>query len=233
MHKNFSAMILSAGFGKRLLPLTTNIPKPLIEVNSISLLSNSINFLLKIGCKKIVINTHFKHELILKFINKNFKNENILISYEDEILDTAGGVKKALPLFDDESILITNSDVFWIKNNEEDIINFINNYQYRDECKLLLVNKNNTRGIINKTGDFTLKNNLLSRWKKGEQILYYSGLQIINLEILNRYKKNKFSFNLVWDDQISSNNLRGIVMNSKLYHIGDILGLKQACEETA
>ena len=64
MFKNFSAMILAAGFGKRLAPLTNEIPKPLVEINKTNLLKNSINFLFTIGCKKIVINTHYKHELI-------------------------------------------------------------------------------------------------------------------------------------------------------------------------
>ena len=72
MLKSFSAMILAAGFGKRMLSLTKEIPKPLVKVNNISLLKNSIDFLYKIGCKKIVINTHYKHNLISDFIQKNY-----------------------------------------------------------------------------------------------------------------------------------------------------------------
>ena len=67
MSKSFSAMILAAGFGKRMLPITKKIPKPLIEINNITLLENLINFLLNIGCKEIVINTHYKHKMIVNF----------------------------------------------------------------------------------------------------------------------------------------------------------------------
>ena len=64
-NKPFSAMILAAGFGTRMLPLTNKNPKPLIEIDGVSLLKNAIDFLFKIGCKKIVINTHYKHNLII------------------------------------------------------------------------------------------------------------------------------------------------------------------------
>ena len=122
MLKSFSAMILAAGYGKRMLPLTKEIPKPLIKINSVSLLKNSIDFLYKIGCKNIVINTHYKHNLISEFIQEISINYNIKISYEKNILDTAGGVKNAMRLFDDENIIVTNSDVFWKKENEADVV---------------------------------------------------------------------------------------------------------------
>ena len=100
MLKPFSAMILAAGYGKRMLSLTNDIPKPLVKVNNVSLLKNCIDFLFKIGCKEIVINTHYKHNLISDFINQFYTTLNIKISYEKNILDTAGGVKNAIKLFD-------------------------------------------------------------------------------------------------------------------------------------
>ena len=74
MFKSFSAMILAAGYGKRMLSLTKEIPKPLIKINSVSLLKNSIDFLFKIGCKKIIINTHYKSNLICEFNGRAFPN---------------------------------------------------------------------------------------------------------------------------------------------------------------
>tara|TARA_Y100000590_G_scaffold327381_1_gene371685 strand:+ start:86 stop:787 length:702 start_codon:yes stop_codon:yes gene_type:complete len=225
---NFTAMILAAGYGKRMHPLTIDIPKPLIEINNISLLKNTIDFLFKLGCSKIIINTHFKHELILAYINKNYNSKNIFISYEKEILDTGGGVKNASTLFNKESILVINSDIYWTKSNEKDIIHFIRNYKSYQQCKLLLVKKNNSSGINNIKGDFTLNNNLLRRWKNGEEMLYYSGIQILQLDILQKIKLRKFSFNLIWDRQISINSLYGSLMKSHLFHVGDIKGLEQA-----
>ena len=99
MLKPFSAMILAAGYGKRMLSLTDKVPKPLVKVNDVSLLKNCIDFLFKIGCKEIIINTHYKHNLINNFINQYYNTFNIKISYEENILDTAGGVKNAMHLF--------------------------------------------------------------------------------------------------------------------------------------
>ena len=156
MLKSFSAMILAAGYGKRMLSLTNEIPKPLVEVNNISLLKNSIDFLYKIGCKKIVINTHYKHNLISVFIREHYNN-NIKISYEKNILDTGGGVKNAMKFFDDKNIIVTNSDIYWKKENEIDVTNLINNFNSKEECRLLLVEKEKAYGLINQVGDFSLK----------------------------------------------------------------------------
>ena len=97
---NYSAMILAAGFGKRMMPLTRDIPKPLIKINGVSLLDNSINFLTKLGCKEIIINTHYQHSQIQNLINYSYNNKNIKLVYEEEILDTGGGVKNAISFFD-------------------------------------------------------------------------------------------------------------------------------------
>ncbi len=228
MFKSFSAMILAAGYGKRMLSLTKEIPKPLVTVNSVPLLKNSIDFLHRIGCKKIVINTHYKHNLIYEFIQEISIHYNIEISYEKNILDTAGGVKNAMRLFDDENIIVTNSDIFWKKENETDVVNLINNFYSKNECRLLLVEKEKAYGLINKAGDFSLNNNLVKRWKAGDRALYYSGIQMISLNILNNFFLSKFSFNDVWDFQIKKNALYGKLMLSKLYHVGDENGLKAA-----
>ena len=228
MFKSFSAMILAAGFGKRMLHLTSKTPKPLIEINNVSLLKNSIDFLFKIGCKKIVINTHYKHKLISDFINNNYKCFNIITSYENVILDTAGGVKNAISLFDDNKILVTNCDIFWKTENENDVINIISNFQLKDECRLLLVEKENAYGMNNKKGDFFLKDGIVKRWQVNEKIFYYSGLQMISSNIFNDFISNKFSFNDVWDLQIKKNALYGNLMKSSWYHVGELKGLKIA-----
>ena len=232
MLKTFSAMILAAGFGKRMLPLTKQIPKPLIKINDVSLLKNTIEFLFKIGCKKIVINTHFKHELISDFISQYYKSSNIIISHENDILDTGGGVKNAISLFDDRNILVTNSDIYWIRDNEQDVIQLVSNFKLKDQCRLLLVEKKKAHGIDNKSGDFSLQNNIVKRWKKNDRILYYSGLQMINLDIFNNINFKKFSFNNIWDFQINKNALYGKVMSSNWYHVGDLKGLNKTMNLT-
>ena len=227
MLRPFSAMILAAGFGKRMLPLTKKIPKPLIKINNVSLLKITIEFLFKIGCKKIVINTHFKHELISDFISQYYKSSNIIISHENDILDTGGGVKNAIPLFDDKNIVVINSDIFWKQENEKDVIQLVSNFKLQDQCRLLLVEKKKAHGIGNKSGDFSLQNNIVKRWKNNDKILYYSGLQIIDLDVFKHFNFKKFSFNKIWDFQINKNSLYGKLMSSNWYHVGDLKGLQE------
>ena len=228
MLKPFSVMILAAGYGKRMLSLTKDIPKPLVKINNVTLLKNCIDFLFKIGCEEIVINTHYKHNLIYDFINNFYSAFNIKISYEENILDTAGGVKNAMKLFHNENIIVTNSDIFWKKENKKDVINLISNYNSKDECRLLLVEKEKAHGIINKKGDFSLNLNKVKRWKSNDKVFYYAGIQVLKLDIFNDYNLTKFSFNEVWDLQIKKKKLYGNLMSSNLYHIGNIEGLDDA-----
>ena len=186
---------------------------------SIPLLKNSIEFLFNIGCNKIVINTHFKHEMILNFVNQNYKSSNIIISYEKNILDTGGGVKKAATLFNEENILVTNSDIYWTKKNELDVIKIISDFNVKDQCRLLLVTKKNANGINNKYGDFSFQNNLIRRWQDNDKILYYSGLQMIFLDILKNINTDKFSFNAVWDYQIEKKYLFLYLLDKYRYTI--------------
>ena len=91
--EKFSLLIMCAGFGSRMLDLTNKKPKPLLEIKNVTLLKNSINFFLSIGCDKIFINTHYLHIEIENYIQKNFKDYPISLIYEPLILGTGGGVK--------------------------------------------------------------------------------------------------------------------------------------------
>jgi len=230
MKINFSAIILSAGFGKRMMPLTKELPKPLIEINGITLLENSINFLKELGCNQIIINTHYKHFKIQKLLNKIKENNNITLVYEKKILDTGGGVKNAISYFKNDNFLIVNSDIFWKKENQIDVKKLINSYVKLKKPHVLIVEKNKTYGIDKETGDFTLHGNKISRFKKGEKVFFYSGLQVMSIDIFDNFHKKKFSFNEVWDYLIDTNNLYGDTMNSNWFHVGDIEGLNIAKE---
>ena len=103
--KRCSVMILAAGYGKRLRPISNKIPKPLVHVRGKPLLQNVIDFVLNLKCNEIIINSHYKHKMINNFIEKNYKQKNIHLIYEKELLDTGGGVKNALSLFKNKNAL--------------------------------------------------------------------------------------------------------------------------------
>lgn len=225
---SYSGMILAAGFGKRMMPLTKDKPKPLIEINRITLLENSINFLIKLGCKEIIINTHYHHSQIQNFIYDNFYKKNIKLVYEKEILDTGGAVKNANSFFSNKNILVINSDIYWQNNNLIDARTLIQSYFKNYNMHILLSKKNKSFGISKNKGDFIIKDSKVSRFSKGEEVIFYSGLQILHLENLKDFTNNKFSFNIVWDHFIKKNSLFGKIMTSDWYHVGDIQGLNIA-----
>ena len=228
MKNNFSAMILAAGFGKRLLPLTKNIPKPLISINSASLLDNAINFVKSLGCNEIIINTHYFSSQIVDSINQRMDKNLIKVIYEKDILDTGGAVKNAIPYFNNQNIIIINSDIFWIEENIIDakkiIKNFLNNYSPH----LLLSVEGRSFGILKNKGDFIIIDKKIKRFEKGNEILFYAGLQILDYNILNNFSFIRFSFNKVWDYLIKKENLFGQKMLTNWYHVGAIHGLNIA-----
>jgi len=219
---NFNLMILAAGHGKRMKDLTKSKPKPLLEVNNKQLLSHTIDFFLSLGCDKIVINTHYLHDQINHFINKNYSKKNIKLIFESSLLNTGGGIKNALSSLETKNFIVTNSDILWSASNKVDVLNFIDQYEKIKTCKLLLSENNNIKGLKKSKGDFKLENTLIKRWVNNDPLIYYSGLQIINSNIFSEIEEKCFSMNTVWDSLIAKMQLEGKIMNSSISHIGDI-----------
>ena len=218
-------MILAAGYGKRMMPLTQSEPKPLLNINGITLLENSINFLIKLGCKKIIINTHYLNNQIKSFIDKSKVKEKIIMTYEKQIVDTGGGIKNIIPHINANNLLVVNSDVFWTEANLNDAKLLINNFNIHNNSSLLLSNKENSYGLDKINGDFILKDNKIIRYSKGEKMIFYSGLQILKVNSIKNFSEKKFSINLIWDILIDKGELCGELMKSKWYHVGDPKGL--------
>ena len=224
---HFNLMILAAGYGKRMKNLTDSTPKPLLKINNKELLRHNIDFFMDLGCKEIIINTHYLHEQIKHFVEKYYSNSNIQLTYEPTLLNTGGGIKNALSLLGDKNFLVTNADILWKKENKKDLLKFINKYEEIQTCKLLLAKEINFKGSKKSKGDFKLENGLVQRWKKNDPHLYYTGLQIINPRIFKLIKDKCFSLNVLWDLLIAGRNLEAYVSNATIAHIGDINALNQ------
>ena len=234
MDNNINAIILAAGLGTRMMPLTKNIPKPLIRVNGKTLLENSINFLIELGCKNIFINSFYLSEQIESFVKNNKFKANINIIREKKLLDTGGAIKNILSYIDCKKFLILNSDVFWIKKNLKDVEKLINNYNKFKQSSLLLVNKKNAFGLKKNQGDFVINNEIIQRYKKDDdKLIFYAGCQILNTGVFNYFPTNKFSLNVIWDDLIKKEKLKGIIMKSDWFHVGDVEGLNIASKSNA
>ena len=138
------AMILAAGFGKRMHPLTLKTPKPLLKIGKETILHNTIKFLEKFGVKEIIINVHYLREQIVEYINKRKYNLKInIIEEKNEILDTGGGILNAIQYFSDSPFFIINPDTIWSSNYLKEIKlmekSFFENE--KSKCSLLVANK--------------------------------------------------------------------------------------------
>ena len=209
-------MILAAGLGKRMQPITLKIPKPLLEINNISLLERAINLLVSHGVKEISINVHYLPNQIKSFINKKKFQAKISISNEEDLLDTGGGVLKGTQNFGDKPFFVINPDTIWSKDYLEELKSLETIYFKNNKPTLLLVNK---KASIDTSfsGDFNLNNKQIS--KDNENQFIFTGLQIINRSVLIDEKSKVFSMNKIWNKLIKEKNLQGLESNQKFYHL--------------
>ena len=219
------AMILAAGFGKRLNPLTLDCPKPLLKISKETLLSNTLKFLKQFGIEHVVINLYYLSDQITEYINKNnFDLDITLIEEKNKILDTGGGVLNAIEHFSNQPFLIINPDTIWDKEYLKEIKKMKNFFlsDNQNKCCLLVVDKKKSFDKSLK-GDFVLKNNLISKTKNKKNFKYiYTGLQIIKPENFSNLDLKIFSMNMIWDNLIKNNSLHGIESKINFLHINNL-----------
>ena len=221
-----TALILCAGYVKRLNPITFDKPKPLLELNNISMLERCINLIIKLGIKKILINTFYLSNQIFKFIkNKNFPIDIQIVNDGQEILDTGGGVLNMISHSVDSNFIIFNPDTVW----HEDYINELREmekfyFQKKLDNILLLANKSLSFDK-NLKGDFELKNNLLKKTNNNDFI--YIGCQILSKTLFKNLNVRSFPILEIWDELLIKNTLNGFESNKDFYHLTNLNTFKK------
>jgi MurNAc alpha-1-phosphate uridylyltransferase len=210
-------MILAAGLGKRMQPLTLKTPKPLLEINNYTLLERAINLLISHGVQEISINVHYLSDQIKSFINrKKFKVKITISNEENLLLDTGGGVLKGTQNFGDNPFFVINPDTVWSKHYLTELKSLEVIYLKNNKPTLLLVDKKLSIDPSFK-GDFNLNNEKI--YKDSENQFIFTGLQIINRSVFANEKSEVFSLNKVWNKLIKDKNLLGLESNQKFYHL--------------
>ena len=226
---NVNTMILCAGRGQRMRYKTKYIAKPLIKIQNQPILKININYLSSIGIKNCIINNSYKYLTIQKFIrNYSYKNTipKIYSSFEKERLETGGGVKKALPIFNKKKMLIINGDSLLLRKSnlcpvKKLFKNFNSDYM---SILLLLAPINKSIGYYG-GGDFIVKSNsITSRIERkksntSNKSYVFTGWQIINKEIFNNINKDNFSLNLLYNKAQSQNSLFAITLEGYFLHV--------------
>jgi len=216
-----TALILCAGFGERLLPLTNSTPKPLLEINKKKLLDNAINFVFQIGIKKIKMNTFHLGGQIENFIKTISCSANIeIINDGKDILDTGGGILNLIKNTNEDDFLCLNPDTIWSVKDKNTIDKMQSFYFHNKITNLLMVVNRDKSFDTRFKGDFTFEKNQLSKLIKNDYI--YTGCQIFNKKIFNNINKKIFSISEIWNDLLDKNELYGYESLNEFVHLTDI-----------
>ena len=216
-----TALILCAGFGKRLNPITLSTPKPLLKLNDKTMLEICIDLTIKLGVQKVLINTFHLSDQIFRFIeNKNFPINIQIIKEENEILNTGGGILNLINYSDDDDFIIFNPDTLWHKDYLNEITQMQNFYFSNRLNNILLLSNKDLSFDKNFLGDFTLENNLLKKNERNDYI--YIGCQILNKSLFKEYKVSNFSISKIWNDLQKEDKLNGFKSKKKFYHLTNL-----------
>ena len=227
------AMILAAGFGRRLHPLTLDCPKPLLKIGNETLLSNTIKFLEQYGIKKVVINVHYLSDQIINYIKKNqFNLEIILVKEEGKILNTGGGILNAVHNFSNEPFLVINPDTIWNLSYLEELRLMEKEFFINKENKCFLLIVNNKKSFDQSLkGDFNLENKLINKKNKENLKYIYTGVQILRPDIFQQFSLKIFSLNKIWDYLIQNNILFGKESDIEFLHVSTLNIYKSLLEK--
>ena len=216
-----TALILCAGFGKRVNPITTDTPKPLIMYKNATLLENTINLLIDLKIQNIKINVFYLKEKIKQFIkDKNFPVKIEILDDGETILGTGGGTLNLMNSTNENDLLVINPDTIWNQTYLKSIIE-MENFYFNEKIKNILLVVNNTFCFDKRfNGDFEFKDNILLKKKIND--FKYTGCQIINKDLIAGRNITYFPMSEIWDNLERENKLYGFEYSGEFLHLTDI-----------
>lgn len=224
-----TAMVLAAGLGTRMRPLTNNKPKPLIDVAGKKLIDYTLDRFDAAGVKRAVVNIHYLAGQLEAHLLQRDTPKVIISDERDLLLETGGGLKRARRHFGSKPILCTNTDAIMIDKDQEACALLADHWDgARMDALLLLAPIENTSGYDGK-GDFNLDPGGRIHFRSGETAPYvFTGLQIITPDLIDEGPAGPFSTKLLWDRAAAQGRLYGAVYSGHWMHVGDPEGLAKA-----
>jgi MurNAc alpha-1-phosphate uridylyltransferase len=218
-----TAMVLAAGLGKRMRPLTATRPKPLVSVAGQPLIDHALNRLRSAGISRVVVNVHYLADALEAHLAARDQGIDLIVSDErGALLETGGGVTKALPLIADDRFLVVNSDNLWIDGpvRSIDLLDALWDDATMDALLLLvpIARANCHRG----TGDFRLDPaGRLARPAQGKMAPFvFTGVQLVSRRLFADAPDGSFSMNLLWDRAIQAGRAFGVVHEGLWFDVG-------------
>lgn len=229
-HAPRKAIVLAAGLGKRMLPITATMPKPLVKVAGRSLIDFALDKLHEAGVETVVVNVHHFADMLEAHL-RGRETPRIVISDErGELLETGGGVKKALQLLGDEPFITFNSDSLWIEGKEPNLLRLVQAWDPDRMDILMLVAPLSTSIGFEGRGDFHQDENgrLRRRGTDDSAPFAYAGVAIVKPELVHGTPDGAFSANAFYDRAIAKERLYGLCLEGQWLHVGEPQAIAEA-----
>jgi N-acetyl-alpha-D-muramate 1-phosphate uridylyltransferase len=225
------AMILAAGFGTRMRPLTNTMPKPLVKVAGKSLIDYAVDRLREVDVQTVVVNGHYLADQIEGWSKKIATPRTIFSSETDAILDTGGGIARALPLLGTDPFFVMNADCFWVDGEVPALQRLKQAWDDADmDCLLLLCDPARTTGYDGK-GDFIVgEDGHIKRYRQPEDPILpvYIGGYLVHPRLFKNAPPGAFSMHVLWRQAISSGRLFGLAHDGHWLHVGTVDAISEA-----
>jgi MurNAc alpha-1-phosphate uridylyltransferase len=220
-----SAMVLAAGLGTRLRPVTDAIPKPLVEINGRPLLDHALDRLTAAGVESVVVNVHYKARMLAEHLAR-LDHPRIELSEEAELLDTGGGVAQALPLLG-KAFFVVNGDVFWLDSKDSALLRLAGAFDPVAMDGVLLLQRTVTAIGYDGSGDYFLDPLGKPRRRREREVAPYlfAGIQLLHRRLFDAAPGRVFSLVRLFDRAEAAGRLSAIVHDGEWYHVGTPEGL--------
>lgn len=229
------AMVLAAGLGVRMRPLTDDKPKPMVPLAGRPLIDHVLDRLAGAGIDTAVVNLHYRPDALRAHLAERTCPRIVFSDETDALLDTGGGVVKALPLLGDGPFLIHNSDTVWTEGLGANLTRLIDAWDpTRMDSLLLLAPTVRSLGYAGR-GDFSMDTLGHLRRRQPKEVVPYAfaGVSIATARLFDGAPSGAFSLNLLWDRAISAGRLFGVRMDGTWMHVGDPAALTEAAAHIA
>ena len=230
-----TAMILAAGLGKRMHPITQTMPKPLVKVQGKAMLDRGLDALERVGVEQTVVNVHHHAGQLENYLQSRVSPEILISDERAQLLDSGGGVKNALSLLGDKPFYLLNGDSFWIEGSRPNLQRMAEIWD-EDKMDLLMLLANMTTAVgFNTKGDFNMdgEGRLLRRCENEVAPFAYAGAMIVNPKVFENTPDGAFSLNILFDRALEQERLFGLRLEGLWLHVGTPDAIREAEEAIA
>ncbi len=219
------AFVLAAGKGTRMLHLSKDCPKPLLEVDGKPMLDHALDSLEEAGVTDVVVNAHYLKDMIIEALEKR-TSPNIKISVEEELLETAGGVKNMIEFFGDKPFFVLNADVVLTNNKSSSLLELAKKWDSTKMDVLLLMQPVATAHFYEGKGDYQLQNDfgtmLFAKHKSDtiEPNVVFTGSRIVHPKVFDKVELGHYGFLELFHEAEAKERLYGLVNDGEWFHVG-------------